>query len=248
MFDDRDAQYLIAFVTAGEIQTGRAASDYIITSARVTATIDPRFGNAFAYDGTKDAVGTYREPFQTGFRPDTDAGRPIELFGTGYNAGFNAFSYNEQGPFSFGNPAAEDVRIAYAADFDENGNLRNVSNNVRDNFETNSFAVGTVDGLAQGEFVPGDSTFSFDIDLSSEAIRDYLARGLSDGILSFSLSSLHVTTQNGPTEFPGFYTNDSFFPNAITPTLELTVQVVPAPAGVAGMLGLGLIAARRRRG
>ena len=54
-FDDRDGQLLVTWSTGGEFQPGLGAANYRVLSARVTATIDPRFGDAFFYDPTIDS-------------------------------------------------------------------------------------------------------------------------------------------------------------------------------------------------
>lgn len=246
-FDDRDGQFVVTYVTAGDYQSGLGAQNYVINGATVTATVDPRFGGTFTYDSTQDAFNTYRAAFEPGFAPDTDEGRPVELFGTGFNAGFNAQSWNDMGPYGFGAPTSEDIRIAYAADFDESGDLRNVSNNVRDGFEVNPFAVGRIDGLASGDVVIGDSTYVFDIDVSNAAIQAYIAESLNAGIVSFTISSLHLAVQGQADGFPGFYTNESFFSDAQSVTLTLDVTIVPAPGATLIAFIVAPVAARRRR-
>jgi len=241
LFDDRDAQVLVSYVTAGDYTPGRGAQNYVVTSARVVATIAS--DEAFVYDPTYDSFRSTLLPSDPRFTPDTDAGLPIELYGTGFNAGLNAFAYGEDFAWGAGGPTEEDVRFAFAADFDGAGQLRNVSNNVRDGFETDPFAIGQA-ALAPGAAVPTGTEFAFDLDVTNPDIAGYLANGLDLGILSFSLSSLHPAAQGGAVEFPDFYSKESPIGPAIR--FEITAEVIPAPAS-AGALGLGLLAASRRR-
>lgn len=245
-FDDRDAQFLNTFVTAGDIQPGLGASRYVVTSARFTVTIDPRFGDLVEYDPTYDSFGTYREPFEDGYTPDTDAGRPVELYATGFRNGLNAFAYNDSMAFAFGDPTLEGVRNAFAAQVDAVGNLSDVSNNVRDGFDTSPLAIGHIAGLNAGDLIPAYATLVFDINVAYAGIQAWLAQSLDLGAVALTVSSMHPAAQGGDVTYPGFFTNESFFPDAQAATLELTYEIVPAPASLA-LLGLGGLIARRRR-
>ncbi|MEL7472004.1 MAG: hypothetical protein AAGK04_01700, partial [Planctomycetota bacterium] len=222
---------------------GLGPQNYIVTSATVTATIAS--GDAFAYDPTYDSFRSSLLPSDPQFAADTDAGLPIELYGTGFSPGLNPFAYGEDFAWGAGGPLDEDVRFAFAADL-ENAALRNVSNNVRDRFETNPFAIGQT-SLNPGDLVPQGAEFSFDLDTSDPGIAGYLAQGLNSGIVSFSLSSLHVAGQQGPIEFPDFWSKEATDAGAVPIQLELTVQIVPTPATAGLMLVGGLVATRRRR-
>lgn len=243
VFDDRDGQVVTTFVTAGDFQPGLGVGGYQISSATLTATIDPRFGGVFEYDPTVDSYRSHLLPTDADWVPDADAGRPIEVFGTAFRNGLNPFAFHDPAlPFAFGDPTLEDVRNGYAAGF-VGGSLVDVSNHVRDGFEATPFGVGQAN-LNPGDLVPGDTTFSFELDVTDPNIQAYLAQSLNAGVVSLSITSLHTAVQGGPAQFPGFYTNETFFPNAQPFTLTLTAT--PAPAGVA-LLGLGGLAAARRR-
>jgi len=250
LFDDRDAQFLNTFITAGDITPGLGASSYVITSARFTVTLDPRFANIIAYDPTYDAFGTYREAFEPGFTPDLDAGRPVELYATGFRNGLNAFAYGDDMAFAFADPTLEGVRNAYAAQPDANGDLFDVSNNIRDGFDTSPLAIGLVDGLNPGELVGGNATFVFDINVADAGVQAWLASSLDFGAIALTVSSLHPATEpggGGGVTYPGFMTNESFFPDAQAATLEITYEIVPSPATLALFGGLAGIITRRRR-
>ncbi len=250
MFDDRDAQFLNTFVTAGDVLTGLGTSNYVITSARFTVSLDPRFANIVAYDNTYDTWNTARDPSQDGYTPDTDAGRPMELYATGFRNGLNAFSYNDSQAFAFNDPTLEGVRNAFAADVDPMGNLRDVSNNIRDGFDANPLAIGQIDGLNPGDLVGEGATYIFDLDVSDAGIQHFLASGLDMGAIALSLTSLYPATEpggGGGVTYPGFYTNESFFPDAQAATFEFTYEIIPAPGVLPVLLGAGLAGWRRRR-
>jgi len=249
-FDDRDAQFLNTFVTAGDVATGLGAQNYVVTSARFTVTLDPRFAGILAYDNTYDSFATARDPAQGGNIADADAGRPMELYATGFRNGLNAFSYNDSQAFAFGDPTAEGVRNAYAADVTPEGNLRDVSNNIRDGFEATPLAIGQVEGLNPGDLIGAGATFVFDINVADAGIQQFLANGLDFGAIALSLTSLHAASQPGGGDtglYPGFMTNESFFPDAQAATLEFTYEIVPAPGVLPVLIGAGLVGFRRRR-
>lgn len=221
-FDDRDAQFLNSFITAGDITPGQGASNYIITSATATATVT---GGEFSYDNV------YNE------------GASIDLFGTGFRGGLNAFAYGDDFAWGFGDPTSEDIRNAYASD-NAGGSLRDVSNNQRDGFTPTPFAVGNILGETPGTTVVGSGqTVEFALDLNNADVVSYLQDSLNSGIVSLSITSLHFAEQGGASTFPIFSTNEGGSPVS----LQLEVKIIPAPASAA-MLGLGgLVAMRRRR-
>lgn len=241
-FDDRDAQALVSFATAGDFVPGLGAQNYVVTSARVVATVSA--SDAFAYDPTTDSFRSSLLPTDPDFVPDADAGLPVELFATGFNAGLNAFSYGETFAWGAGGPLEEDVRFAYAADFDGAGQLRDVSNNVRDRFEVNPLAVGQAP-LNAGDIVPLGTEFTFDLNLSDPNTLAYLAEGLNAGILSFTISSLHPAAQGGPVAFPEFWSKEATSGSPIR--FEITAQVIPGPAGLGALALAGVAGLRRRR-
>lgn len=222
MFDDRDAQFLNSFITAAQIAPNQGASNYVITSAVATATVT---GGEFSYDNV------YSE------------GSSIDLFGTGFRNGLNAFAYGDDFTWGFGDPTSEDLRNAYATD-NAGGSLRDVSNNVRDGFTPTPFAVGNIIGETPGTTVTGSGQIvEFTLDLNNPDVLSYLQNALNEGIVSLSVTSLHLADQTGQGMFPVFGTNEGGSPM----TLDLTVEIVPAPASAA-LLGLGgLVVMRRRR-
>ncbi len=218
--NDRFGQFIFSFDTvAAGIPAGRGADGYEITSLEVTARIAQN--NLFLYDPTVDKWFTYG----AGGSPDEDAGRPLELHGTGFRNGFSAMNFAENSAYSGGSPV---MRNAYALGFDEGGLPRDVSDNVSDGYDGVSWAVGEIPGMTPRARVPIDSVVRFQIDLNLPGVREYVARGLNEGALWFTLSSLHPALQQAG-EFVSYYTKESpehqLFGDS-APTMEIEYAMV----------------------
>jgi len=263
-FDERDGQFLIGINTeALGVPAGLDPSNYQITSLIVEATHST---GTFAYDPTYDDYRTFLDPDDPDFQADADAGRPIILTGAALRNGFERFTFDAVGDAThfaqtspFGGVPAAGTRNAYAAAFDESGNLIDIGNNVGTNiansqgFDFTPWAVGTT-GLNPGQTVvvaapalsPG-STFTFDLTpmLSDPDVLAYLQQGLADGGLFFSITSLHDTGMSGGAN-PNFYTSNNFDPAAIGPEASFAVSIIPEPASLTLIVGGGAMLLRRR--
>ncbi len=268
-FDDADGQFLIGFNLASQLPTLNPGESFKINSLTVTAT---HSSGSFLYDPTYDSYQSYLDIADSAFVADSDTGRPIMLTGaaTKSTVGYSGFSFNDLGDatnsnppfygesetFGFGDPSAKNTRSAFAFDpssVSGSNPFGNVSNFVSDGFDFTPFAIGTT-GLNPGDAVveasPGStpgSTFTFDVDVTDAGIQSYLADGLANGGLFFSIISLHDTGMSGGSN-PNFYTDDNFDPAAVPATLSLDFEVIPEP-GTCGLLAFGLMTllARRRR-
>ncbi len=81
--DNKDATMIIAVDTAAAgIPTGQHYR-YVTVRIRVT-----HLTGAFDYDPTYDAWQTYLDPSHPDYVADSDAGRPIELYGVGLRSGY----------------------------------------------------------------------------------------------------------------------------------------------------------------
>jgi hypothetical protein len=247
LFDDRDGQFLVSFITSDRVAPGMGASNYVITSARVTATTSNNLG--WFYDPTPDPWQSSVPPFDPEWVPDLDPGRAVELLGTGFRNGFDALSFGETGPYSFADPLLEDVRNAYGAAHDAGGTLIDVSNSVRDRYDAALFAIGLTDGVLPGEEVPANTTFTFDLNLDDALVVSYLQAALDAGIASFTIASLEVAMQGGPVNYPVWHTKENTV-GGLAATLSLTVTIIPPPAGwlLAGVGGLMCVRRRRSGG
>lgn len=267
-FDERDGQLLVGFDTASLLPALGAGQSYRVNSVSVTAT---HTGGSFAYDPTYDSFTTHLGEEDPAATADTDAGRPIVLTGVGLRNGYTSLGfgsnlggatvtppvYQEDEAFSPVPAPVAGTRSAFAAAFNADGELVDVSNNVGTNglsegFDFTPFAVGTTDldpGASVLESVPGQSagsTFAFDLDLTDASILAYVEEGLADGGLFFSITSLHGSSIAGGSS-PNFATGDSFDPASIAPGLVIDVEVVPEPGSLALVAGGGLLVLRRRR-
>jgi hypothetical protein len=175
----------------------------------------------------------------------------VELFGAGFRGEFTnsenaivswaATNYPQDGPY-YANPPSLDIystnRVAYAAGFDTNGVLVDVSNSVNDDgtnelvtpFEVAPFAVGQTTNVAPGEPMSVGNTMTFDLNLDDPLIYGYVQSGLDVGNLSFILSSLVPASRVGPIPtYPNFYTIFSAIatPNQF-PLLDIEGEIIRA--------------------
>ncbi|MCG8592432.1 MAG: PEP-CTERM sorting domain-containing protein [Proteobacteria bacterium] len=261
VFDQADGQFLVGFDTAAAgVTSGLGASSYLISSLTITTT---HFQGDFVYDGTADSYTTHLDPSDPNYTPDSDAGRPIELYGVDFRGGFSGIEFSpgvpgppgfeESDAFAFADITLPEVRNAFPTDL-ANGD---VSNYVRDGFDPVAFAIGqSSSGLLPGDIVPegvpGSSageTFEFSVDVSNPLIQQYLREALDAGALGFVVLSLHDAGGQAGGNNPNFYTSDNFDPAAIAPTFSIEFSIVPEPGtfGLASFGLLGLAAWGRRR-
>jgi hypothetical protein len=235
-FDDRDSQFVLLFDTAAAVPAGLGREAYRVVSASVTVTVFNE--GEFFYDGTPDPIASYRPNDDPEHEPDTDTGRPIEIFPVGYRDGFDLATWQENSPFNVtGDPFtdASRIRTAYAAAYSEAGDATDVSLAVRDGIDAAALATG-VAPLSPGQAVPADTTFTFDLDLCDPGVRAYFADALDFGRLNLAVVSMHGASYDpdigpGDPSYPIYYTSENPLAQALgfTPTLELVVR-----AGSAG--------------
>lgn len=228
-FDDRDAQFVIGFDTSGMVATGLDASAYDIISVRVTITNTN--GDEFRYDPSYDGHETYAFLDESN---DPDPGRPVSLWGVGYRNGYDASSWGEYTVFG-GTPAvepAQGARNAFACDFPSPGVVRDVSNNLKEEFDPTPMAVAHADSVTPGEFVAADTDFVFDVDTCDGAFSAYVAEGVAAGEVRFVVSSLSTANGgkgggSGDIQYPFWYTRENPIGQifGLAPRIELRVRV-----------------------
>ncbi|MEM7396199.1 MAG: hypothetical protein AAF492_28015, partial [Verrucomicrobiota bacterium] len=98
---------------------------------------------------------------------------------------------------------------------------RNLGSN---GFDVVYFGIGT-NSLTPGTMVPADTTFTFDIELTNNAVYCFLQESLSEGNLKFVVPSLHPASFMGPATYPQWYTKDNFV--GVPPTLSAEIVVNP---------------------
>lgn len=245
-FDDRHAQMFLDFNTTALAQPGRGAGNYTVNSLTLTVVVNQDL--QFVYDPTHDLLGSYRNII-----PDSDPGRPLELFGVGYRGGFSLGTFRENSPYQSGNfTVYKNVRNAFAMDF-VGGQARDVSNNVEQNFEVSPWAIGQIAGIVEldgsftpaplgaGQLVPQDAVVEFTVNLSNPLVRDYVQQGLNAGRLQFMVTSLLGYTYTGDEGdaggFPSFYTKESIY--------HLPGQEIRLAAQLEGNVGIQSAAAHR---
>ena len=274
-FDNKDAIFFVAVDTASAgIPAGEGPSNYNAITIRVTAT---HFAGAFDYDPTYDPWQSYLDPTDPEWAVDSDAGRPIELYGVGFRNGYESPlavgasfqsgppGYEENETFCAGCPSGQGqgVRNIFPYDPSVPDPEGDASNNVArfpplvgSSFDTVPFAIGqSTSGLSPGDPVPqgvngvrAGETFEFIVDMANPDILAYVQESLDEGVLAFAISSMHETVQFVGGTNPNFYTSESIDSAAIAPTIEVTVTV-PEPAQALG-LGAGaclLLELTRRR-
>lgn len=222
-FDDRDGQILLGWDTGAQAPIGQGASNYQILEARVI--IGVATGGLFQYDPTHDAVETHYNAGDPELIPDSDAGRPVELFGVGYRNGFTHATYLENSPFKNGEASDTGVRNAFPIDLFA-GSTADISNQIVDRIEVSSWAVGINGVLTPGQLVASETDLTFEIDISNPHVREYLREGLDEGRIRLMISSLHSAVQQGGV-FSDFFMRESFFNFDQSGRLEMVVEIGP---------------------
>ncbi|MCA9265526.1 MAG: hypothetical protein KDA60_16815, partial [Planctomycetales bacterium] len=177
-FDNRDSQILIGFDTSSIIAPGEAPAAYSVTE--LTLRLFTEEDQSFQYDPTMDPWETYAGT------NDPDPGRPIELMGVatrgdylrvGLDSMVGPPIFGETDPFSadpFGD-YREGTRFAFASDYFQ-GDPRDVSNNVTEQYTPNVWATGHAN-LVPGTWVPANTEMSFAIDVANTDAVRYIQQG-----------------------------------------------------------------------
>lgn len=211
--EDRFAQFILRFDTASVIHKEYGAGNYLPGKVVLTVVV---LQGGIPYDPTEDARQTYLPSGEPGAVPDSDAGRPIELFGTGFRGGETEASYNEDSDFGSG---AIHGRSAYAMGFSSTGVARDVSHNVTEGIDSMPWSVGRVlvspaegepyEELEPGAIIPALAHVEFELDLSRPGVAAYVREALDKGRIWFTVSSLHSTTEMASSGYPSFYTKEN---------------------------------------
>jgi hypothetical protein len=217
--ENRRGQIVFGFDTSDQLAPGQTAGMRVTS---VTVTLQ-QSNEGVVYDSTTDPVESMLDPDNPDRIEDVDAGQPIELFGIRYRNGWTSTTFPEDGPF--GDPTAETRRNVYAAAF-RDGELSDISNQIREGWTPSPFAVSQVDSMAEGEVIPLDSVHSFSIDVDDENIQLYLLDGLESGELEFALASM-IQVSGPEGTFPNFYMKENAlveFGVTSAATLQLTLE------------------------
>jgi hypothetical protein len=241
LFDNRDGQLQLAFAVAEQVPAGLGGAAYEVLSVRLV--LQNAVDGTWLYSTEPDPWQSFLPPDDPRWVPDPDPGEPIELFGTGFRSGFTPLSWQENSLFGFGDPLAPGIRVAYPIVFDAAGKAIDVSNNVRDEFTPQPWAVGTIAGLEPGEAVPYNAEVRFEVDLSIPGVADYFAEAFDRGRLLLSVTSMARVVELG-TAFPAFHCKESPLVElglASAARLEAVVRVGGAPSRPADLNGDGVV-------
>lgn len=211
--EDRFAQFILRFDTESLIHKDYGADNYLPEKVVLTVVL---LQGGIVYDPTEDARQTYLPSGQAGAIADQDAGRPIELFGTGFRGGETESSYNEESEFG---SSAIHGRSAYAMSYSSTGVARDVSHSVTEGIDSTPWSVGRVlvsagegepyEELAPGAIIPALAHVEFELNLSIPGVAAYVRQALDKGRIWFTVSSLHSTTEMASSGYPSFYTKEN---------------------------------------
>lgn len=244
-FASRTGYTVFAFDTTEEVESGLSRERYVINS--VTATLKARKGQEgpIVYSATPLTIESALDDV---INDEFGVQVPVELFGVGFNGGYDGFGLGDAStsqPYTEAEPVwSNGEYLLYPTDAEgrdsvnslNGGNSSTEPSGETDPFTHTPFAIGTVPGAIEGAQLPDDTTFEFDLDLTNAGVLDYVKRGLSDGVLGFTVSTLHFATMtetgNGGF-YPQWYTKDAvasgFYPNAAPASLTVDFEILPLP-------------------
>jgi prepilin-type N-terminal cleavage/methylation domain-containing protein len=213
---------LAAFKTSPPITSGQPASNYQVHSVTLTLTMETSTNGPVKYDDTPDSRADLLAEVIDG---SYDSARPIELYGVGFNdrpagqpkyvgydfgnmspdptlmneavhpysgIGGNYIAY----PIVALNPATPTVYTDVSNSITGGYSATAVGNQAGP-FEVTPWAVGKNSSLQNGDNVPNDTTFTFDLDLNAPGVLPYVQDSLSKGGLAFFFSSVHPASPPG---------------------------------------------------
>jgi hypothetical protein len=232
---------LVAFNTEGKIGTLPPTPRHIkVTSVTVTVQMNQNSSlNPVLYS----TIPVTHEQIRTELIAEQlSPARPMELYGVGFREGYTGFGF---GPNDSAPPLLEEttpnrpatgyrtypiaVSDAHCCGFDDvtnsltGGFSATAPGNTTAPFDPEPFAIGTAAGLTAGDPIPNGTTFSFAVDLSSNAVRQYVQRSFFTGGLGFMLSTWHFTGVEGAGGgYPDWLSKETATP----PTLTVNYEIV----------------------
>jgi hypothetical protein len=213
----RHALYVLGFDTAEFAANASDDAEHEIVSAKLTVYTSSNF--EVVYDPTSDSVFSFLPDDHPEHVPDTDPGRPVEMFGTGFRNDTTSVTWTPTDPYR----PSGGLPTVYPVLWNQDGDEMDVTAHVdfNDPVEAPPFAVGNLADVAPGDPVPFHSPMVFDVQVSDPGVQRYLQAGLASGRLFFTISSLH-SGGLGVRSFPEFHTSNSLIGDP--PQLELTIR------------------------
>ncbi len=219
----RYGYYVFGFDTDSIITAGHVPDAYAVESIKIkllTAT-----GFESPYDPTYDQAVSLMPEDHPNHEEDSDLGRPVEIFGTGFRNDLNALTWTEDAPYA-PNPAADPS--VFPAVMNEEGEIIDVSlaGDYDNPIDIMPFATGIIQDANPGDWIPEDTWMEFDLDLRSSNALAYVQRGLSEGRMMFTATSLS-SGGHGQRSFPEFHTADSLLGES--PSIVITYRIIETP-------------------
>jgi hypothetical protein len=238
---------LLAFETTNLVTPSLNASRYLVNTATVTVRLQT---GSMIYTDQAITPSELLAQAQSG---GMTSQMPVELFGVGFRGAYQGFALgvNQTGTrFRESTSVYQSgAYVAYPIDVASDGSYRDVSNNITGGysatapgnsttvFEAAPWAIGSTT-LSPGQVIPNDTDFTFEIDLSTPGVLNYLQQSLSQGSVGFAVSSAHPSSQpgsGGTTAYPQWYTKEAVplkgiiedFVDPAAATLSLEVTVLP---------------------
>ena len=229
VFDDRDGQFLLVF-DLSEIGIPTPIDPSLINFESLRLEVNYEGTNPVIYDNTIDDPST----FGSNSAPDSDAGRPLEVWPVGWRDGWTAGTFPEDGPYSSdGGGFGRSIRNAYPKTTDANGFLQDAGNQPTLGFAANPLAIGLSSNTTPGDLIPVDSTIVFEMESLGENENLLLAQGVEDGKLAFLLTSMTEVIEGGKgADYPSYYCREHpnvTFGLAFAARLSGTINIMNGP-------------------
>lgn len=245
-FNDRDGVMVVAWNTSTQIESGFAAALYDVCTVSVRVTNIP--GATWAIDTTLDDVSTYRG------QPDSDPGRPIELFGAAFGPEYAYPTWDEyelyagahcnfEGticsndprdpyPFVFRDGSDQKLHVEDSVKGTQNeGLMPPLCGAARCPFTAIPWAIGIPKDYRPGQqSVPFDVHFEINLALSNGRVRGYFQQQLAGGRVFVIITSLQLAEiLGGQVTYPTFYSKEAFGPG-VKPA-QLIIRLKSDPPG-----------------
>jgi hypothetical protein len=236
---------LVAFNTASTatpITAGLTPNRYAVRSVTLTMSMERGGSGDLKYRSTPisnaellaDTIGGVATTY-----------RPVELYGVGLRGGYTGFGF---GPFAAGPPLFNEADSSYvtypiAGASTPRCGVADVMNSLTGGFSATApgnatapfdavpWAIGTAP-LAEEAIIPDGTAFTFSLDLSNIAARQYVQQSLAKGELGIYLSSWHSTGEFGAGgAFPNWAMKEAVGLGFPAPKLEIVYDIVQPLAG-----------------
>ncbi len=248
----RHSMTLLAFDTASQIRAGLSPDHYQIQSVKVILKIKdiaPNSDSAIKYRDTTVDRATLLADLKAN---QSGNDRPIEMYGVGFTNGYTGFPFGpDPGTQPFGENSPPYQLFGWynafpvVADPANPGTYLDISNNITGGytatvpgsstggttapFDATPWAIGKTN-LPPGTEInnqSGDTTFTFDLDLTEPGVLAYVRQSLSDGSFGVFTSSLHATAIMGSDggAYPHWFTKEATEGNAAPATLAIDYSI-----------------------